>query len=294
MSGKFKGLLMMVVLLAAVAGWAQAPGPKTWADQQKEQSWAGERIKNSDLRNEWVTLKGEKPLKAWVVYPKSKGKRPVVLVLHEVFGLTDSTRNTAERIARMGYIAIAPDMLSGYGPNGGGVDSFTEPEGHVKVLLGIPDKALDEQLNRWADWGAALKKSNGSFAIVGLSWGGGAAFHYATENQRKDFKADFIFYDVGPPRETQKFAGAPSEVSVAGITVPVYGFYPEKDGRVMRSLDATKKAMAAAGKRYEPVVYAGADHAYMREAENPADTNPANKEAWKASLARLVALLKGM
>lgn len=287
-------LLVLVAMLQALLVAAQPSRPKSWAERQKEQSWALDRLTQSGLRNEWVTIEGEKKLKAWVEYPKAKGRVPVVLVLHEVFGLTDSTRNTADRIAGMGYIVIVPDLLSGYGSGGGGVDSFTEHDAQVKALLELPDQAIDTELNRWADYGAHLKTSNGSFAIVGLSWGGGAAFHYATANQRKDFKAAFVFYDVGPPRETQKFAGAPARVSVEQISVPVYGFYPENDTRVMKSIEATRNAMAAAKKRYELVVYEGADHAFMREADNPANTNPANTKAWNASLERLQFLLKGM
>jgi carboxymethylenebutenolidase len=268
---------------------------QTWSDIQAQQSWARQNLAKSPRRNEWVTLQsGSRSIKAWVEYSSAKGKAPVVLVLHEVFGLTDSTRNTADRIAAMGYTVVVPDMLSGYGPNGGDSDSFTEAHAQSKTLVGLSDQAITDDINRWADYGVHLASSNDTFAIVGLSWGGGAAFHYATMANRKDLKAVFVFYDVGPPRETQKYEGAPAQVPVGPIRVPIHGFYPENDTRVMTSLEATQDAMAAANKAFDPVIYKGADHAYMRLGEDPANTNSANKAAVEASLQRLERLLKGM
>jgi carboxymethylenebutenolidase len=298
-------LLLVCVTLsfAQVAAYPQTlqiPVPQgrpsqTWADQQKSQAWAAEKLAKSPRRNEWVKISnGSRTLKAWVVYPEAKAKVPVVLVLHEVFGLTDSTRNTADEIAAMGYIAIAPDMLSGYGPNGGDVSSFPTSHDASETNTSVRNEAVNADLNAWADYGDKLPASNGKFAIVGLSWGGGAAFRYAANTQRKDLKAVCVFYDVGPPTVTQgptRNAKDNPPVSVTKITVPVYGFYPSEDTRVMSSLQATKEAMAAAGKKYNVVVYDGADHAYMRVGEDPANSNPANPPAVKASLDRLQRVL---
>jgi carboxymethylenebutenolidase len=264
-----------------------------WAGQQSQQAWATQKLAKSPRRGEWVKISnGSRTLKAFVIYPEVKRNVPVVLVLHEVFGLTDSTRNTADEIAAMGYIAIAPDMLSGRGPNGGDVESFDQPHGASDTLTGLSDEAVNGDLNAWADYGDKLPGSNGKFAIVGLSWGGGAAFRYVASTQRKDLKAVCVFYDIGLPQETQHFPGAPASISVAPITVPVYGFYGSTDTRPLVTLDATKAAMAAAGKFYEPVVYEGADHAFMRVGEDPSNTNPANAAAVKETLVRLEKLLK--
>lgn len=230
---------------------------------------------------------GNRTLRGWVVYPRGKGKAPVVLVLHEVFGLTDSTRNTADEIAAMGYIAITPDLLSGYGPDGGNSESFEPPVSASQVSTTLRDEAVNSDIDAWADFGEKLPQAEKIFDIVGLSWGGGAAFRYITYTQRKDLKALCIFYDVGPPPETQHFPGAPATLSVAGIQVPVYGFYPSQDNRVMKSLPVTKDAMAAAAKMYDPVVYQDAEHAYMRLGEDPVNSNPANAQALKESLGRL-------
>jgi carboxymethylenebutenolidase len=292
--------LLLVTMLAGVdVALAQAPinapqSAPTWAEMQKSQSWATENLAASPHHQEWVTISnGAHKLKAWMAYPKANGNLPVVLVLHEVFGLTESTRNTADRIAAMGYRVIVPDMLSGLGPNGGDTDSFPSSRDASQTLTGLKDETVNSDLNAWADYGTHLPGAKREFAVVGLSWGGGAAFRYAAA-ARKDLKAVFVFYDVGPPTVTQgptRGTGA-GTFTVDTISVPVYGFYPSQDSRVMNSLDATKAAMAAAGKFFDPIIYEGADHAYMRVGEDPGDKNPANAAAVKASFIRLQRLLK--
>jgi carboxymethylenebutenolidase len=274
-------------------------GPNGWSTQQSRQKWATEKLARSPRRNEWASIsKGKRTLKGWVDYPQVNGRVPVVLVVHEVFGLTDSTRNTADEIAAMGYIAITPDMLSGYGPTGGDVSTFEPPYSASDRLTNLSDEAVNSDLNAWADYAAKLPGSNGEFAIVGLSWGGGAAFRYVTAQHRKDLKLICVFYDVGPPQQTQKYytkdGATPPSMSVTEISVPVYGFYGSTDTRPIKTIQGTKDAMATAGKKYDPVVYEGADHAFMRVGEDPGDKNTANTAAVRASLDRLQNLLKGM
>jgi carboxymethylenebutenolidase len=295
-------LLCASLAMAVPAAFSQPPqgadprGPApTFAQMQKSQSWATQNLEKSPRHQEWVTISnGGRTLKAWMVHPTAKGKLPVVVVLHEVFGLTDSTRNTADQVAAMGYLVIAPDMLSGRGPDGGNTDSFPSSHDASQTITSLPNESVNSDLDAWADYGTKLRGAkSGEFAVVGLSWGGGAAFRY-TATQPKNLKAVFVFYDVGPPTITQ----GPGRETATGsfpvdtINVPVYGFYPSKDARVMKSLQATKDAMAAQHKTYDPLVYEGAEHAYMRLGSDPADSNPANAAAVKASLTRLETLLK--
>lgn len=274
-------LLCSSLLLSATFVTAQVPArryPDTWAGQQASQSWAAEKLAHSSLNGEWVQVaRGGRTLKGFVIQPKTnrKDKVPVVIVLHEVFGLTDSTRNTADEIAAMGYIAIVPDMLSGRGPNGGDVTSFPDSRVTSQALTSLSDETVNDDLNAWADYGRGLPASNGKFTVVGLSWGGGAAFRYAAST-REDLKAVFVFYDVAPKADT-----------IAKIQVPVYGFYGSTDDRVMATLDATRAEMAAASKKYQPVVFQGADHAFMRLGEDPSNGNPNDTTACAASLIRL-------
>ncbi|MFJ9250624.1 dienelactone hydrolase family protein [Streptomyces sp. NPDC101776] len=229
-------------------------------------------------------------MKAWVDYPVGRKNAPVVLVLHEVFGLTDSTRNTADEIAAMGYIAITPDMISGLGPSGDGdTRTLTGSGGQASDLVtAVPDNEVSARISAWVKYAQHLPRSTGQTDIVGLSWGGGAAFRYAATGT-KSVDSVFVFYDVGPPAVTQgchRTEGL-DNYSVDRIAVPVHGFYGATDTRVSTSLPATTEAMSAAHKHYEPVVYADSDHAFMRLGADAADTNPANAAAEQASLKRL-------
>lgn len=277
----------------APAGDAQANRAPTWAQMQQTQSWATRNLAKSPHQREWVkTSNSGRTLKAWVVSPNGKKKLPVVLVLHEVFGLTDSTRNTADQIAGMGYLVIVPDMLSGRAPGGGDTDAFETSRAASETVTALPDDVVNSDVNAWADYGTKLPRGKDEFAIVGLSWGGGAAFRYAASS-RPDLKAVFVFYDVGPPALTQgPDHGTGQTFPADRIKVPVFGFYPSKDTRVMQSLPATIEALTVAGKPFDHVVYQGAEHAYMRVGSDPKDTNPANAAAVKASLERLKTQLR--
>jgi carboxymethylenebutenolidase len=246
-------------------------------------AWRAQKLAQSHRRHELVKIPGgSRTLQAFVVYPDTRDKVPTVLMVPEDQGLNNWARDMADQIAAMGYIVIVPDVFSGYGPNGGGRDSFPDTKSAMMVLPSVmKEDVLIADQNAWADYGKKLTQSNGKLAIVGFAWGGGRAFWFAT--QRKDLTAAFIFYDWSPPAQ-----------ALAGVTAPVYGFYAEDDPRVTKTLEATKAAMAAAGKKYEPVIYPGSQHMFVRLGEEPGNSNPANIEARSLSLARLQALLKGM
>ncbi|MFZ0336547.1 MAG: dienelactone hydrolase family protein [Terracidiphilus sp.] len=246
------------------------------------QDWAKTILNKSPRHQEWVKVTyGSRTVNAFVVYPEVNHKAPVVLLIHEIFGLTDWARSQADDIAAMGYIVIAPDLLSGFGPNGGDTSAFPDMQSTTKAVSGLDPATVTADLNAAADYALKFPAANGKLAVVGFCWGGGKSFLFAT--QRKDLSAAFVFYGVPPPNETLK-----------NITAPVYGFYAENDARISATAPATKDAMAVAGKKYEPVVYAGAGHGFMRAGEDPANPNPANTTARTEALKRLEALLRGM
>jgi formylglycine-generating enzyme required for sulfatase activity/dienelactone hydrolase len=278
----------------------QPQGPvNNYERQQRSQAFATAKLAKSPRKNEWVTFPFQgRTLKGWVDYPQVQGKVPVILVLHEVFGLTDSTRNTADEVAAMGYIAITPDMVAGFGPNGGGTESFTTRSASEALDL-REDAEVYKDLEAWMDFGNRLPQANGKVGIVGLTWGGGLAFRYAVSKPRKDLKAVYVFTGAGPPVYNQgpaHFNKIINDSVVHKTTVPVYGFYGEMDlttpTPVVLSVEDSKRAMAAVGNFYEPVIYEGAEHAYMRFGEDPANENSANAAGDKASLVRLEKLLK--
>lgn len=298
-------LMLTVAALATAHTHAQLPAPAqpavpdTWQEKQKAQAWATAQLAATPRRHAWVEIPlGGRMLKAYVTWPDGKRRAPAVLVLHEAFGLTDSTRAMADTIAAMGYVTIAPDMLSALAPDGGDSAAFPTSRMAADALVLMSDTAIDSMINAWSDYAARLPDTDGRMVVGGLSWGGGAAFRYAASAlQRRNLKAVFIFYDVGPPAVTQgpgKYAKSNPPLSVERIGVPVYGFYPDRDTRAMSSLPATREAMQAAGKVFDAAIYPGAEHAYMRLAGDPADANPVNAASAKASYARLQAVLESL
>jgi carboxymethylenebutenolidase len=244
------------------------------------QEWAKTRLEASPRHHEYVALKhGDRTLQAFVVYPEVKTKAPVVILIHEIFGLADWPKEMADELAAKGFNVIAPDLLSGFGPNGGGSSEFSGQDAAVKAVSGLNPDTVMADLDAAADYGKHLPASNGKIAVIGFCWGGGKSFAFAAH--RKDLSAAFVFYGTGP-------------ADVAPITAPVYGFYAGDDARIGATIPGTTEAMKAAGKKYEPVNYDGAGHGFMRAGEDPTNTVPGNKTAREQAFARLVLLLQGM
>jgi carboxymethylenebutenolidase len=241
------------------------------------QDWAKAGLEKSPRHREWVTVNHDgRAVDAFVAYPEVKDKRPVVLVIHEIFGLSDWAQEVTDELAAAGYVAVAPDLLSGMGPNGGRTSSFDQ----AKVIEAVgrlnPDQVTAD-LNAVADYAKKLPASNGKLYVAGYCWGGGQSFRFATN--RSDLSAAFVFY--GPP---------PDKDSMARIHAPVYGFYAENDARIDATIPDATANMKAAGKAYEPVTYAGAGHGFMRAGEAP-DASDANAKARADSWVRLKSLL---
>jgi carboxymethylenebutenolidase len=251
-------------------------GVQTAAAQEWSQPWARERITKSPRHSEWVTVKHDgRNVETLVVYPESKDKRPVVLVIHEIFGLSDWAQELADEVAAAGYIAVAPDLLSGMAPNGGRTKDFAE--GVTEAVSKLNPDQVTADLNAAADYALKLPAANGKLYVTGFCWGGGQSFRFATN--RSDLSAAFVFY--GPP---------PSSDAMAHIKAPVYGFYAGNDARIDATIPDTVTAMKAAGKTYDPVTYDGAGHGFMRAGESPDASDP-NKKARDAAWQRWKTLL---
>jgi carboxymethylenebutenolidase len=234
------------------------------------QDWAKAKLEKSPRHREWVTVKHDgRSVETFVVYPESKSKTPVVLVIHEIFGMTDWVQDLADQLAEAGYIAVAPDLLSGMGPNGGRSSAFTQDKAIEAINHLNPDQ-ITADLNAVADYGKKLPASNGKLFVTGYCWGGGQSFRFATN--RGDLAAAFVFYGVPPDK-----------AAMTRITAPVYGFYAGEDARIDATLPEATQNMKAAGKTFEPVTYEGAGHGFMRAGEAPDASEPNRKartEAW--------------
>jgi carboxymethylenebutenolidase len=252
------------LLVAILIAGASAQGP---------QPWAKEKLQKSTRHQEWVKVKhDDREVNCFVVYPEVKDKAPAVIVIHEIFGLTDWVEDLTDQLAEAGYIAIAPDLLWGKGPNGEGTEAIVSSKGNVgQAIQSLPKPQITADLDAVAKYVSALPSCNGKYSVCGFCWGGGEAFRYATNN--KDLKAAFSFY--GPPPT--------GEADVERINCPVYGFYGGNDNRINAAIPAATTLMQKTGKTYEPVTYEGAGHGFMRGGEDPAgreSDKKARDEAW--------------
>ena len=243
------------------------------------QDWAKAKLASSPRHHEYVAVKsGSRTVQVFVDYPEVPGKAPVVLLIHEIFGLSDWAKEMADELAAHGFLVVEPDLLSGMGPGGGGSASFAGQDAVVQAVSTLDPAQVTADLNAVADYGRKLPAANGKLAVAGFCWGGGKSFQFATE--RTDLSAAFVFY--GPP---------PPDAALPSIKAPVYGFYAGNDARVSATVPATTTAMKADGKTYLPVVYSGAGHGFMRAGEAP-DASPENKKARDEAFARLLSLLQ--
>jgi carboxymethylenebutenolidase len=240
------------------------------------QDWAKAALEKSPRHREYVALKhGDRTVQAFVVYPEVSNKAPVVVMIHEIFGLSDWAKDMADELAAQGFIVVLPDLLSGFGPNGGGSDAFPSQDATTKAVSMLDPAVVAADLDAAADYGKKIPSANGKLFVAGFCWGGGKSFAFAT--QRHDLSAAFVFYGTPPP-------------DVSAITAPVYGFYAGNDARVTATVPATIEAMKAAGKKYDPVTYDGAGHGFMRAGQAP-DATPANKTAYQDGFKRLIDLI---
>jgi carboxymethylenebutenolidase len=293
------GLLGLLVVVTGVKACAQ--------------DWAKAALAKSPRHGEYVVIpetNGRK-LQAFVVYPEVKDKAPVVVLIHEIFGESDWFKEMADELAGAGYIVVAPDLLSGFGPMPaaalmkdmpgmesddhmhmggspgaafipampGGTSAFPADQ-VTKAVSSLDPAEVTNDLDAAADYVKKLPAANGKLFVAGFCWGGSKSFLFATH--RKDLSAAFVFYGTPPPADAMK-----------NITAPVYGFYAGNDARVTSTVPQAETDMKAAGKVYEPVTYDGAGHGFMRAGEAP-DANAANSAARAEGFRRLVKLLGGV
>ena len=251
-----KRLLFLILLALA--------GPLA-AEEVKD--FGKDRLNSSPRHGEWIEMKsGDRTVKGFIVYPERKDKAPVVIVIQEIFGLTDWLRSLCDELAEAGVIAIAPDLFNG--------KKFEDLDGARKATSELKKEDVKAALDAAADYALTkIPAANGTLAVCGFCWGGGWAFNYASMNPK--LKAAYSFYGVA----------VDNPADAAKIACPVYGFYGENDERVDATIPKAEELMKAAGKKYEPLIYKGAGHGFMRSGEpnDPAvreGDRKAREEAW--------------
>jgi carboxymethylenebutenolidase len=282
----FVGLLMVtcVVCMVKVAAQGMADHHHTMAgsvdsvDETLTQDWARSRLAKSPRHQELVNVKnGSRSVSSFIVYPEVKNKATAVVVIHEIFGMSDWVQELTDELAEAGYIAIAPDLLSGMGPNGGGTTEIAATGANaVRQAFGkLPADQITADLNAVADYVSKLPASNGKVVVAGFCWGGSQSFRFVTN--RPTLKAAFVFYGEAPSNNPQGQPFAIDREALKRINAPVYGFYGENDARVDASIPASTDAMRELGKKYDPVTYAGAGHGFMRAGDGPEPKAPEAK-----------------
>jgi carboxymethylenebutenolidase len=259
------GLLTFAVGQATPPAAAPAATRPAAANLPPGETGAMERLNTSPRHGEWVEVKvpgQEKPMRCYIVHPERADKAPVVLVIMEIFGMSDWIRAVTDQLAADGFIAIAPDFLSNKGAGGGPI-----PPDQARGAIGqLRDPDVMDGLNAAREYAIKLPNANGKSATVGFCWGGGKSFTYAA--QQPELNAAVVFYGT-PPADDQ----------LSKIKAPVAGFYGGNDARVTATVEPTAKKMKDLGKVYETHVYAGAGHGFLRQQANAANMK-ATVEAW--------------
>lgn len=266
--------LFVALMLASTSAFAQTADDKL--PPSNEQSKAA--LEKSTRHGEYVdvTMPDGQAIRTWVVYPERKEKAGVVIVIHEIFGLADWIRAVADQLARDGFIAVAPDVLSGKGPGGGGTDAIGSRDEVTKLIRTLTPEEVASRLHAVRAYAIKLPAANGRSATIGFCWGGARSFEYATAQPA--LNAAVVYY--GPN---------PSDPAVlAKIEAPVLGLYGSDDARVNATIGPVAAQMQKLGKVYERETYEGAGHGFLRaQSEREGANRRAAEQAWPRMIAFL-------
>jgi carboxymethylenebutenolidase len=267
--------VLLALLLSVSARAADAPALPPAEKQAKD------RLNASSRHGEWVDIDvpgSDKKMKAWVVYPERKDKAPVVVVIQEIFGMTDWIRSVADQLAAEGFIAIAPDLLSG--PGGPGTEATGDRQAVMKAVSGLKPETVTPMLNAARDYAIKLPAANGKSACIGFCWGGTTSFRYASE--QPDLNAAVVYYGTSP-----------NATALEKIKCPVDGHYGGNDNRVDSTIPPAEKKMKELNKPYTPHIYDGAGHGFLRQQDGSEANKKAADQAWPETIKFLKENTKG-
>ncbi|HEY2805604.1 MAG TPA: dienelactone hydrolase family protein [Gemmatimonadales bacterium] len=273
-----RSLLLRVLPALAVVGCAHTARSAPAQQLPADEAGAVDRLNASPRHGEYVKIDagGGDSVRMWVSYPERRDKAPVVVVIHEVFGLSDWIRGVADQLAAEGYIAVAPDLLTGHGPNGGGTESV-DRQGAVALIRTLSQDQINRRLMSAARYGTGLPAARPIFGTVGFCWGGGQSFAAA--------------YSMGGNKAAVVYYGAPTpdSASLGRISAPVLGFYGGDDARVDASVPPAQREMARLHKPFDATLFEGAGHGFLRA---QADRDGANLRASQAAWPRTIAFFR--
>ena len=281
--------IMVVAALGVTAAQQQGNIEVPWNDKLPAgtAAHATKALAESPRHGEWVDIKlaGGGVLNSFVVYPESKDKAGVVIVIHDINGMRDIPRAVGDQLAQDGFIAIVPDFLSGKGPDGGGTASLGSNVGTtIRTLTG---DEMTARLNAAMEYGKKLPSSNGKTGVVGFCWGGTQSFNYAIA--QPGLNAAIVYY--GNPTAGRPSPEVATEEDYAKVKAPVLGLYGAIDNRITSTIPATEAAMKKLGKFYEPHLFEGAGHGFLGNQAGagqggaPGSNLKAAEQAWPLTIA---------
>jgi len=228
----------------------------------------------SPRHGEWVDVPmpgSATPIRTWAVYPERPDNAPVVIVTMEIYGLTDWIRSVADQFAAEGFIALAPDLLSGLGPDGGNIDVMANRDAAVAAVRSLPEEQAMSRIDAVFAYARTIPAATDKIGIVGYCWGGGWSFAYAVH--QPDLSASVVYYGTSPTEGYDR------------INAPVLGLYGGSDQRVNATIPTAQEAMGALGKSYTPVIFDGAGHGFLRAQDGQEGANMrATEQAWPRTI----------
>jgi carboxymethylenebutenolidase len=232
------------------------------------------RVQASPRHGEWVMIpSGQDSIRAWIVYPERSEPAPVVLVVHEIFGLSHWIRAVADQLAADGFVAIAPDLLTmkNLPTDAQGATSADE----ARAVIGTLERAdVHRHLKAVADWGMALPATTDRYGIVGFCWGGSTVFAHAVAAPQA-LGAVVVYY-----------GGSPAPERLGTVRAPILGLYGADDARVNETVPPAEAALTAAGRTFESHFFEGAGHGFTRSQEGREGANlKAVEQAWPLTVA---------
>lgn len=270
-----KIVLILALTVAVVNPFVAHPAWSGTGPVPAGESGAKAALDRSPRHHEWVNISvpgTDIKLSTFVAFPERKEKAPVVIVIQEIFGLTDWIRAVADQLAAEGFLAIAPDLLSGRGPGGRGTGAYVSRDDVVKAVRELSPPAVVGMLDAVRGYGTSLPAATPKFATIGFCWGGAQSFNYATV--QPELGAAVVYYGVSPPTE-----------ALNAVRAPVLGLYGEDDARVVTTIGPAAEKMKELGKTYITHIYKGAGHGFLRAQY---DRNGANleaaRQAWPATI----------
>lgn len=234
---------------------------------------ANARLAASPRHGEWAMVPAGDgdSVRAWVVYPERSTPAPVVLVVHEIFGLSNWVRGVADQLAAEGFIAIAPDLLTGHGvPDG---PDGADAEAARTAIRELQPADVQRRLDAVARYGMALPAASDRYGIVGFCWGGSTSFSHAAH--APSLGASVVYY-----------GSSPEAAALDSVRAPVLGLYGSEDARVNATIERAATALSAAGRTFEQEIYPGAGHGFLRQQSGQDGANlTASRAAWQRTVA---------